>query len=138
MEKISDKAIREEKIERLKEKILSEIKYELDNIKTELLSCNKMEDNFFEYCITKSYRLLALKEYVERSGAFNTTFQYTPDDPESYVVPDKYIDIWLQDDYNFTNQFMQHASSRKYKYELYNILTDEFLGLFFTNDVDNG
>ena len=135
MEKISNKAIREEKIKRLKEKILSEIQCELDNIKTTMMTITELENEFFNHCITTSYMLLGLKEYIDHSESFNTIIKEDPqNDLIVYNIADKYLNIWLQEDYNFIIQFKQHA--RNYPYDLFSVLNDIFFGFEFTNVFD--
>lgn len=106
IEKISDRPIRQAKVKALKERILTGIKEELEIIKTDM-SENSLEDSFFERFLKQGFALLKLSDYVEKETAFMLCEEeYPEEDLVVYRVPEKYIDIWLQEDYNFVSKFL--------------------------------
>ena len=70
-EKISDKPIREDKIKRLKEKILTEITDELNFIKEGMRECLS-NDKAFSFLVKRSFALLNLKEYIDSENVFQS------------------------------------------------------------------
>lgn len=134
-EKISDKPIREDKVKRLKIKILTEIEKELKHIK------NKMEthwsnDRVFDCLIKRSFALLNLKQFIEREDAFTLCeAEYPNEGVIVYQVSDKNLEIWLQEDYSFVTNFLFNAE--KCEFDIFPFLSDRYFGYYFTNIFDS-
>lgn len=137
-EKISEIPIREEKIKKLKTKILAEIdKYseKIHECIEQYLINNEDDIEYWNFVITEEFSLLRLKEFIEQPRTFQS-FESRYDDKDIiiYQVSDDNLNIWLQDEYNFALNFLC-----KIKYEGYNvfeILNDRFFEYDFTNIID--
>lgn len=138
-EKISEMSIRKNKIEKLKEKILAEIKKETKKLHNnmEQYLINRGDDlSIWNYMITKEFSLLRLKEFIEQPEAFQS-FEVRYDDKDIiiYKVSDEDLNIWLQESYNFTFNFLCKVMHEGF-YDVYEILNDRFFGYEFTNIID--
>lgn len=137
-EKISERPIREEKVKRLKEKILKEINKELDLFKNDLKydMTNGIEYvDEFEYTISHMHYLFKLRDYINQDYVFMTVInQYDNLDYVVYNVPIMDIEIWLQDDFNFTRNFLSDVDYNKYVVEI--ILNEQYFGFEFTSVID--
>lgn len=138
-EKISEIPIREEKIRKLKEKIFSEIENYSMRMKErmKLYFINNEEDSDeWNFMITEEFALLRLKEFVESKGAFQSfEARYEDKDIIIYQVSDKTLNIWLQDDYDFTLSFLCKVEHEGYC-DVYEILNNRYFGYHFTNIFD--
>ena len=138
-EKISEIPIREEKINKLKTKILAEIdnytKKIHEDIKQYLINNeNDLED--WEFIITEEFSLLRLKEFLEQPCLFQSIeARYENEDIIVYQVSDEDLNIWLQEDYNFTLNFLFKIEHEGFC-DVYEILNDRFFGYNFTNIFD--
>lgn len=133
-EKISDEIVRREKIRKLKEKIMSEIEKEIRNCKKELQS--NIQDKDFDYCIRDSFALLELKRYIENDNCFmRYEAKYNDKDIVIYMVSDKDLDIWLQKDYSFVENYL--LKEEEAGYNIFPILNDKYFGYNFTNIFDS-
>ena len=133
-EKISDEIVRREKIRKLKEKIMSEIKKEISNCKKELQS--NIQDKDFDYCIRDCFALLELKRYIENDYCFmRYEAKYNDKNIVIYMVSDKDLDIWLQKDYSFVENYLLKAEEAGYN--IFSILNDKYFGYNFTNIFDS-
>lgn len=138
-EKISEMSIREEKIEKLKTKVLAEIdKYTKrmhEGIKQYLINNeNGLED--WDYMISEEFLLLRLKEFIEQLRLFQSIeTRYENKDIIIYQVSDENLSIWLQEDYNFTHNFLFKIKHEGFG-DVYKILNDRFFGYDFTNIFD--
>lgn len=138
-EKISEILIREKKIKKLKTKILAEIdKYAErthEDIKQYLINNeNILED--WNLMITEEFSLLKLKEFIEQPELFQSIeARYEKEDIIIYQVSDEDINIWLQEDYNFTHNFLFKIEHEGFC-DVYEILNDRFFGYNFTNIFD--
>ena len=138
-EKISEIPIRQEKVRKLKEKILKEIDKYLKMNREELefyLTRNETNAEDWNYMITEEFSLLRLKEYIENDRTFMSIIDRHDDkDIIIYAVPDRELNVWLQDDYSFTSNFLC-----KIQYEgccdVYTMLNDRFFRSQFTNIFD--
>lgn len=130
-EKLSERPIREEKIKRLKEKILAEIKEEHELLRFWM---SKDSENF-DYYVERYYQIAQLKNYIMDEYTF---WSYEAMDEEYdyvvYQVSEKTLDIWLQDDYNFAIAFMIEAQDNSWA--LFRMLNDRYFGYQFTNICD--
>lgn len=138
-EKISEIPIREEKIKKLKTKILAEIDKRAKRIHEEMKQYLINNENVLDdwnFMITEEFSLLRLKEFIEQPGLFQS-FEARYDDKDIiiYQVSDADLNIWLQENYDFTFNFIC-----KIKHEgvgdLHEILNNRFLGYNFTNIID--
>lgn len=133
-EKISDKPIRNEKVKRLKAKILAEIDQEMSIIKDEI-RMYLADNEYFGSLIKRSFALLNLKEYIEGESAFqHIEAEYFDIDAVVYVVSDRSIDIWLQEDYSFVSNFLYRVED--YGYDVFYILNDHYFEYNFTTVFD--
>ena len=132
-EKISDIPIREDKVKRLKTKILTEIEKELEIIKMEMNEYLS-NDDVFDYFVKRSFALLYLKQYIEKEYTF-MSYEYQDKDIIIYMVSDKYLEIWLQEDYSFVFNFLFEAEENGFN--IFPLLTDHYFGYHFTNIFDS-
>ena len=134
-EKISNIPIREDKVKRLKTKILTEIEKELNIIKTEMGEYMS-NDDAFDYLIKRSFAILYLKRYIEREHTFMSyEAQYPDKDIIIYMISDKDLEIWLQEDYCFVFNFLFEAEEKGFN--VFPLLTDHYFGYHFTNIFDS-
>ena len=68
-EKISDELKRQEKVNRLKSKILSDMNKKIDVCKRELHS-DATSDEDYSFCVYRYFYLLGLKKYIEDKFTF--------------------------------------------------------------------
>lgn len=129
-EKISDEIIRIEKVKKLKRKILSEINAMLNKYRN--VTSKIPTDKGYEICIKQSFALLKLKEYIEDEHSFmNYETKDYNNDIIVYTVSDKNLNIWLQEDYPFTINFLMKA--KNVDYNVFQLLDDGYFGYNFTN-----
>ena len=138
-EKISDQPIREEKIKRLKEKILKEIEEELERGKRDLTYdlTNGIEDEYeFERTISIMHYLYKLREFVNWEHSFNTVYGVYPQHGTIvYAVSMREIDIWLQEKYNFVSHFLFNIDKEEFRV-VEEMLSDDYFGIHFTSIFD--
>lgn len=133
-EKISDEIVRREKIRKLKEKIILEIEKRISNYKKGLQS--NIEDELFNYYIKEFFVLLELKQYLESDYCFmGYEAKYNDKDIVIYMVSDRNLDIWLQKDYSFVENYLLKAEEAGYN--IFSILNDKYFGYNFTNIFDS-
>ncbi len=129
-EKISDEIIRIEKVKKLKRKILSEINVRLNKYRN--MTSKIPNDKGYEICIKQSFALLKLKEYIEDKYSFmDYQCRDSSRDIVIYTISDKNLNIWLQEDYSFTINFLTKAEN--VDYDIFQLLNDEYFGYSFTN-----
>lgn len=138
-EKISEMSIRKEKIQKLKAKILAEIDEDTkkihENMKQYLI--NREDDlSIWNYMITEEFSLLRLKEFIEQPELFQS-FEARYDDKDIiiYQVSDEDLNVWSQEDYDFTFNFLCKIMHEGFS-DVYEILSDKFFGYEFTNIID--
>lgn len=133
-EKISDEIVRREKIRKLKEKIILEIEKRISNYKKGLQS--NIEDELFNYYIKEFFVLLELKQYLESDYCFmGYEAKYNDKDIVIYMVSDRNLGIWLQEDYSFVENYLLKAEEAGYN--IFSILNDKYFGYNFTNIFDS-
>ena len=133
-EKISDEIIRIEKVKKLKRKILSEINVRLNKYRN--VTSKIPTDKGYEICIKQSFALLKLKEYIEDKYSFmDYQCRDSSRDIVIYTISDKDLNIWLQEDYSFTINFLIKAES--VDYDIFQLLNDEYFGYSFTNTCES-
>mgnify|MGYP001175382705 FL=1 len=81
---------RDEKIMKLKNKILNEIDALLKKYKTTAVQAESSMETF-EFVIKNSFVLLKLKDYVSNPASFNQMRD------KNYIISNLHIDMWLQD-----------------------------------------
>jgi hypothetical protein len=127
-EKLSERPIREEKVNRLKTKILAEIEEEHGYLKYLMLD----DDDYFDEHLEQYYQLTQLKYYIQAEDTF---FAYEMmsevHDCIVYQISDEDLNIWLQDDYNFVHSFLTEMFDNPWS--LFKRLNDEYFGYHFTN-----
>lgn len=128
----SEKPIREDKIKRLKEKVLAEIANELKLIKRDMRSYMS-NDKAFDFLVKQSFTLLNLREFIESEYAFQSC-EAEYEDVVVYTVSSKDLDIWLQDDYSFTHNFLIRAEDCGY--DVFSLLNNNYFGYNFTTIFD--
>lgn len=135
-EKISEIPIREEKVKRLKEKILKEIEIEIERCKNGLiyLLTEKMDDETFEYITETLHQLYKLRDYVNWERSFMCDIKkYYDQDIIIYNVSIKLINLWLEDDFDFVNTFLFNIEYDCLTVE--HILNDKYFGIDFTGTI---
>lgn len=139
MEKISEKHLREEKVRKVKEKILKEIAEEVGRCKNGIgYALDYDDEEYFDEMIFRIHSLFRLKKYIEREYTFmkETALNYDSD-LVIYTVSIDYINIWLQDDYNFVSEFIVNAEKEERNRVLIEcMLNDEYFGIDFTSIFD--
>ena len=139
-EKISEKPIREEKIKKLKEKIYSEIDNvtkrtirEMRALLSDGIDKNEELKKDWDFLVTREFCLARLRDFISDNSAFQTIeAEYPAHDIVIYQVSDEYLNIWLQDDYNFTLSFLGEIKDRK-TFDVYEILNDRYFGYEFVS-----
>lgn len=114
------------KVNKLKEKILSEIDKQLKLFIIEMDSSIPMEDYIF--CVNESFSLYKLKLFVKSKYSFK--------DKEwgNYIISEENLDVWLQYDYNFVINYLVLAEENEYN--IIPMLNDSFFQHRFTNIID--
>lgn len=131
--KISDEIMRKEKVRKVKGKILSEIKTNIDICKKEMQS--NISDEDFAYCIKECFVLLELKNYLNNDNSFmNYEAKYYDKDIVIYIISDKNLNIWLQEDYSFVSKFLDKVQDNGY--DVFPLLNDRYLEYNFTSSVN--
>lgn len=128
--KISDENIRQEKVNKLKEKILTEIKERINYCKKNMQL--NISDNNFEHYTKEVFALLNLRDYIKSKYCFmDFEIKREKEDFVIYMVQDEDLDIWLQDDYHFTINFLIKAE--ECGYNIFQFLNDKYFGYRFTD-----
>ena len=87
----------------------------------------------WDFLVTREFCLARLREYISSGFAFQTIeAEYPARDLVIYQVSDEYLNIWLQDDYNFTLSFLGEIKDRK-TFDVYGILNDRYFGYEFVS-----
>lgn len=141
MAKLSEKHLRKEKVEKLKTKILGEIQKCKSELEDYLLSYHEdrseLTDQLFEDYITEIYSLIQLEKFINLPSTFlRVACVYEENDYIAYYVDDQDLDVWLQEDFNFVDNFMIKLG-HPYKLDvLINILHERYFAYNFTNIFD--
>lgn len=113
-------------VNKLKEKILTEIDKRLKLFINEMDSSISMEDYIFS--VNESFSLYKLKLFVKSIYSFNGKKW------GNYIISKKKLDIWLQDDYNFVINYLVLAEENEYN--IIPMLNDSFFQYRFTSIID--
>ena len=114
---------RMKKVNKLKEKILTEIDKRLKLFIVEIDSSIPMEDYIF--CVNESFSLHKLKLFVK------SKYSFIDKEWGEYIISEENLDIWLQDDYDFVLNYLILAEENEYN--IIPMLNDSFLQHRFTN-----
>lgn len=114
---------RDEKIAKLKKKILNEIDSLLERYKAEASQAES-----FEFAVKNSFVLIKLRDYINNPVSFNQIWN------NGYIISDLHIDMWLQEDYSFVFNFLYNVE--EHNYDIIPLLNDNFFELYFTDIVD--
>lgn len=118
---------RDKKIIKLKKKILKEIDSLLERYKAETIQTNFSMETF-EFVVKNSFALIKLRDYTCNPASFNQMWN------NGYIISDLHIDMWLQENYSFTFNFLYNAE--EHNYNIIPLLNDNFFELYFTDIVD--
>lgn len=134
-EKISDIENRQILVNKLKNKINKEIKIQRKN-HNELYKYNDDKDYVINQIIKEEFAMIKLKEYLDYEYSFmNYSIKYYDKDVVIYYIDIDLINIWLQDTFNFVNNYLDKVDEHNYNDILF-ILNDKYLGNEFTSIFD--
>jgi len=134
-ERISDIENRQILVNKLKNKINKEIKIQRKN-HNELYKYNDDKDYVVNQIIKEEFAMIKLKEYLDYEYSFmNYSIKYYDKDVVIYYIDIDLINIWLQDTFNFVNNYLDKVDEHNYNDILF-ILNDKYLGNEFTSIFD--
>lgn len=134
-ERISDIENRQILVNKLKNKINKEIKIQRKN-HNELYKYNDDKDYVVNQIIKEEFAMIKLKEYLDYEYSFmDYSIKYYDKDIVIYYIDIDLINIWLQDTFNFVNNYLDKAAENNYNNILF-ILNDKYLGNEFTSVFD--
>lgn len=134
-ERISDIENRQILVNKLKNKINKEIKIQRKN-HNELYKYNDDKDYVVNQIIKEEFAMIKLQEYLDYEHSFmDYTVKYYDKDVVIYCIDISLINIWLQDTFNFVNNYLDKAAENNYNDILF-ILNDKYLGNEFTSIFD--
>lgn len=134
-ERISDIEKRQILVNKLKNKINKEIKIKRKN-HNELYKYNDDKDYVVNQIIKEEFAMIKLQEYLDYEHSFmNYTVKYYDKDVIIYCIDISLINIWLQDTFNFVNNYLDKAADNNYN-DILSILNDKYLGNEFTSIFD--
>lgn len=134
-ERISDIENRQILVNKLKNKINKEIKIKRKN-HNELYKYNDDKDYVVNQIIKEEFAMIKLQEYLDYEHSFmDYTIKYYDKDVVIYCIDIDLINIWLQDTFNFVNNYLDKAAENNYNNILF-ILNDKYLGNEFTSIFD--
>lgn len=134
-ERISDIENRQILVNKLKNKINKEIKIHRKN-HNELYKYNDDKDYVVNQIIKEEFAMIKLKEYLDYEYSFmDYSIKYYDKDVVIYYIDINLINIWLQDTFNFVNNYLDKVDEHNYNDILF-ILNDKYLGNEFTSIFD--
>lgn len=134
-ERISDIENRQILVNKLKNKINKEIKIHRKN-HNELYKYNDDKDYVVNQIIKEEFAMIKLKEYLDYEYSFmDYSIKYYDKDIVIYYIDIYLINIWLQDTFNFVNNYLDKAVENNYN-NILSILNDKYLGNEFTSFCD--
>lgn len=134
-ERISDIENRQILVNKLKNKINKEIKIQRKN-HNELYKYNDDKDYVVNQIIKEEFAMIKLKEYLDYEYSFmNYSIKYYDKDVVIYYIDIDLINIWLQDTFNFVNNYLDKVDEHNYN-DILSILNDKYLGNEFTSIFD--
>ena len=134
-EKISEKHLREEKVKKLKEKILVEIKEYSDDARRYIKNFPADgNEKRWKSLVSREFTLLKLKEFIQKKDCFLRARKiYPEDDIIIYTIPDKNLNIWLQEDYKFVSNFLFNAVDCS----VFDLLNDDYFAYEHTSIIEH-
>ena len=134
-ERISDIEKRQILVNKLKNKINKEINIKRKN-HNELYKYNDDKAYVVNQIIKEEFAMIKLQEYLDYEHSFmDYTIKYYDKDVIIYCIDIDLINIWLQDTFNFVNNYLDKAAENNYNNILF-ILNDKYLGNEFTSIFD--
>lgn len=134
-ERISDIENRQILVNKLKNKINKEIKIQRKN-HNELYKYNDDKDYVVNQIIKEEFAMIKLQEYLDYEHSFmDYTVKYYDKDVVIYCIDISLINLWLQDTFNFVNNYLDKAAENNYN-NILSILNDKYLGNEFTSIFD--
>lgn len=134
-ERISDIENRQILVNKLKNKINKEINIKRKN-HHELYKYNDDKDYVINQIIKEEFAMIKLQEYLDYEYSFmDYTAKYYDKDIVIYYIDIGLINIWLQDTFNFVNNYLDKAAEHNYN-NILSILNDKYLGNGFTSVFD--
>lgn len=134
-ERISDIKNRQILVNKLKNKINKEIKIHRKN-HNELYKYNDDKDYVVNQIIKEEFAMIKLKEYLDYEYSFmDYSIKYHDKDVVMYYIDIDLINIWLQDTFNFVNNYLDKVDEHNYN-DILSILNDKYLGNEFTSIFD--
>lgn len=134
-ERISDIENRQILVNKLKNKINKEINIKRKN-HNELYKYNDDKDYVINQIIKEEFAMIKLQEYLDYEYSFmDYTAKYYDKDIIIYYIDIDLINIWLQDTFNFVNNYLDKAAEHNYN-NILSILNDKYLGNGFTSVFD--
>lgn len=142
VEKISEMGVREEKVEKLKEKIRKEIVAYRKQYREELNP--NMDNDYPEFeedykmSVLEMVATYALEEFIDETFSFMCwEMQDEKNDIITYTIPIDMIEFMSQDDFNFLQQlfFNFDGNSRNY-YMVGEFMNDRYFAYDFVSIID--
>lgn len=127
-EKISEKDERILKVNQLKDKIRAELK-DIRNAEVHILNTFNMNREAYKECILTLATLFAIEDFIDNPNTFmEEDSVYTEQDVVIYVTHSYYINLMLDDSFNFCQRILTRLSSQKERYySLGAILSERYL-----------
>lgn len=137
MEKISEQHLRIAKVQKLKKKILSEIEafsnYLKEGLK-EVCCDDKLFSEFFEKAAIEEVKLISLKKFVNDPSSFMKVIMKDPrHDVIVYGVSDRHLDMFIDDDFQFVQNFLTKTAHIEICDMLIDYLSDGFFEFNFVS-----
>ena len=107
-ERISESNIRENKIRALKDKIIKEIQILDEETKVAIKELGNLTDtDLWKYYIERAFFLIQLLDFINSDSAFQSIIaEYRSVDKVVYNLSIESIDIFLQENFNFTRELL--------------------------------
>lgn len=134
-EEIANKPIRMAKINRFKGRVLIELMERLANISDMMRVMDKDEQSNFASWVFENFVLTSLALYLFES--YSMTKEVSKNESVGlviYAIPTETIDVWLQDDYDFVERYLQLCYKNKPKF--IPVLTDEIMAHYLVTPIE--
>lgn len=134
-EEIANKPIRMAKINRFKGRVLIELRERLANISDMMRVIDKDEQSNFAAWVFENFVLTSLASYLFES--YSMTKEVNKNESVGlvvYAIPTETIDVWLQDDYDFVERYLQWCYQNKPKF--IPVLTDEIMAHYLVTPIE--
>lgn len=115
-EKISEKDERILKVNQLKDKIRAELK-DIRNAEMRILNTFNMNRDAYKECVLTLSTLFAIEDFIDNPNTFmEEDSVYAEQDVVIYVTHSYYINLMLDDSFNFCQRILIRLSSHKNMY----------------------